>query len=301
MTQPCRQVDVLVCTFRRPQVVETLASLAVQHLPPDVSLRVVVADNDELPSAEPQVRRAARDLGLDLAYIHAPARNISIARNACLDAVRADFAAMIDDDETADPGWLAALLRRAEETGADVVFGPVLAEYGPEAPDWMRRLGYHSSHPERRGGVVETGHAGNALLRLGGAPWREERFDLGRGRSGGEDTEYFFRLRRAGALFEIAGDAVIREPVPAGRLRFGWLLRRRYRMGQSHAASATAATARARLAATAAAKAGICGLAACVTLPSATRRNLWTLRMGLHAGVVAGCLSVPQPELYGGD
>lgn len=294
------QVDVLLCTFRRPEMYETLASLARQALPPGVTIRVIVADNDDTPSARELVARAAGDLGLDVTYIHAPARNISIARNACLDAARADRAAFIDDDETASPGWLAALLRRAEETGADVVFGPVHAEYEPGAPVWMRRGRLHSSIPERRRGVVETGHTGNALLCLGGAKWRGERFDPALGRTGGEDTDFFYRLRRLGARFEIAEDAHVSEPVPVHRMRLGWLMRRRYRMGHSHAALA-AGRGRARLAVSAAAKTGFCAAAALASLRGADRRAAWALRMGLHAGVVAGCLSAPQPEIYGRD
>jgi hypothetical protein len=44
---------------------------------------------------------AQSDLSLDCLYVHAPARNISIARNACLDAADAPLIAFIDDDETA--------------------------------------------------------------------------------------------------------------------------------------------------------------------------------------------------------
>src|SRR3954471_20358160 len=106
-------VDVGVCTFRRAAVADTLASLAGQMLPRDYALRVIVADNDETPSAEPVVRGAADAQGLDLTYVHAPARNISRARNACLEAATADWFAFIDDDETASPGWLSALLAEA--------------------------------------------------------------------------------------------------------------------------------------------------------------------------------------------
>jgi succinoglycan biosynthesis protein ExoM len=38
-------IDVGVCTYRRPAVSETLASLARQALPKEVRLRVIVADN----------------------------------------------------------------------------------------------------------------------------------------------------------------------------------------------------------------------------------------------------------------
>lgn len=294
-----RRVDVLLCTFRRPEVTEALASLGRLDLPEGVALRIVVADNDEAPSAEARVTAAAAALPCPVSYLHAPARNISIARNAGLEAADADWVAFMDDDEAADPGWLAALLAEAERSGADGVFGPALSDYPPEAPEWMRRQDHHSNVPERRGGVVETGHTCNALLRWQGAPWQGQRFDLGRGRSGGEDTEFFFRLHRMGARFEIAQEAIVREPVAPERLSFRWLRRRKFRMGQSYAASAPGGAARLKLGLSALGKATVCGLAALAFLPSADRRNFWALRGALHAGVCSGCLSLKQAELYG--
>jgi succinoglycan biosynthesis protein ExoM len=294
-----RRVDVLVCTFRREEVGQALASLGAQILPEGTTMGIVVADNDETPSAQARVTQAAAALPCPVTYVHAPARNISIARNACLEATDADWVAFFDDDEEADPDWLATLFRRAEETGADGVFGPALADYPPEAPGWIRSQDYHSNTPERRGDTVETGYTCNALLRWSGTRWQDERFDLARGRSGGEDTEFFFRLRRLGARYEIADTAIVREPVAPERMSFDWLRRRKFRMGQSYAASAATPGARLKLGLSALGKAGICGAAALAFLPFEARRNFWALRGAMHVGVCAGCLSLRQAELYG--
>jgi succinoglycan biosynthesis protein ExoM len=296
-----RSVDVLLCTFRRPEVARALASLGRLELPEGMALRIVVADNDETPTAEARVAEAAAALPCPVSYLHAPARNISIARNAGLGAARADWVAFMDDDEAADPSWLAELLVEADRSGADGVFGPALSDYPPEAPDWMRRQDHHSNIPERRGGVVETGHTCNALLRWQGAPWQDQRFDLGRGRSGGEDTEFFFRLHRMGARFEIAEKAIVREPVAPDRLSFRWLRRRKFRMGQSYAASAPGGAARLKLGVSALGKATVCGLAALAFLPSADKRSFWALRGAMHVGVCSGCLALKQAELYGAE
>lgn len=300
MTAP-HGIDVLLCTFRRPGVVDTLASLACQDLPDDTALRVIVADNDDTPSARDTVVRAAADLGMQVVYAHAPARNISIARNACLDAATGEWVAFLDDDETADPGWIAGLLECATASGADAVFGPALAEYGATAPVWMRQQDHHSNIPVRRGGQVETGHTCNALLRWNATSWQGERFDLARGRSGGEDTEFFFRLRQKGARFEICEDAVVREPVAQSRLSIRWLMQRKYRMGQSYAASAQTPADRLRLGIAAAGKVLVCLGAALIQLPFDGRRNFWLLRAAMHLGVISGCLSLSQKQLYGTD
>ncbi len=295
----CR-VDILICTFRRPEVLRTLDSLAAMDVPSDIAIRVVIADNDDTPSARELVQGAAAELPWPVHYIHAPARNISIARNACLDAADADFIALLDDDEWVAADWLTRLLAMVRSAGADAVFGPVIAAYEDNAPDWVRAGDYHSSYPVRRNGQVETGISGNALLRWGDdVPWTKERFDLARGRSGGEDTEFFFRLRRAGARFEICDAARVWESVPQERLSLRWLARRRYRMGQSYAACATSNAQRIKLGLAAFGKAGYCAAAALLTAPARARRNRWVLRGVLHVGVCAGCLSLRQGDHYG--
>ena len=90
-------IDIAVCTFRREHIVDTLRSIAQLELPADTTIRIIVADNDDIPSARECIERAAREFGLNLTYVRAPARNISIARNACLDAATAPFLAFIDD------------------------------------------------------------------------------------------------------------------------------------------------------------------------------------------------------------
>lgn len=293
-------VAITMCTFRRSEVAETLRSLFAQRLPEGLTLRIIVADNDETPSGRDAVEKAAEEAPWPVTYLHAPARNISIARNAGLDAAGdADWIAFLDDDEIAEPDWLARLLECTAQSGADAVFGPSIADYGPEAPAWIRAGDYHSNLPATNAGAVITGHTCNALLRWRGTAWRDRRFDPARGRSGGEDTAYFLALHRQGARFAICPEAIVREAVAAHRLSFRWIARRKYRSGQSFASSAQGLPARLRLAATACGKAVLCGAVALATVPSRPRRNYWALRGMLHLGVVAGCLNLAQSAHYG--
>ncbi|TGW05906.1 glycosyltransferase family 2 protein, partial [Mesorhizobium sp. M2D.F.Ca.ET.145.01.1.1] len=192
-----RRIDIGVCTFRRPELAETLRSLAALAMPDGFEVGVIVADNDDTPSARELVATLSRDLKLTVRYRHCPARNISIARNACLDASEADFLAFIDDDETATARWLAELVATAEESGATAVLGPVRALYRPDAPDWMRRGDFHSTLPVRVRGEIRTGYTCNVLLRMGSDSLRGRRFSLARGQTGGEDTEFFDQMHKA--------------------------------------------------------------------------------------------------------
>ncbi|MEM6974025.1 MAG: glycosyltransferase family 2 protein [Pseudomonadota bacterium] len=297
-----RRVDVCLCTFRRPGMVATLASLAAQELPDGVSIRVILADNDDGPSAQKAACQAARDLGLDLVYLHAPARNISTARNAALDAATAPWIAFLDDDEEAGPGWLAALMARAEETGADVVLGPVDAILRESAPGWMRTGRFHDTRPVQVEGRIVTGYTCNVLMRMGKGPMKSLRFRPELGRSGGEDTEFFSRAVAHGASIAYAADATMHEPVPPERERLGWLIRRRFRSGQTHglilAERAQGLTGRLAHAGPAGIKAAFCAAAALATLPQPERRAFWLLRGALHLGVIARLMGRADLQLY---
>jgi succinoglycan biosynthesis protein ExoM len=294
-------VDVGVCTFRRPVVAETLASLAQQALPAGVSLRVIVADNDIAPEARTRVLATAAAHGLDMTYVHAPARNISLARNACLEAARGDWVAFLDDDETAAPGWLAALLAEAEAGGWDAVLGPVKAVYAPDAPAWIARGDFHSTRPAPAAGRILKGYAGNVLVRRAAIETRGLRFDLRLGRQGGEDDDFFYRLTDTGGTIGFAPAALAYEPVPAQRARLGWLLKRSFRTGQTHASRLLGrhrGPGRLAQIGLAGAKGSACLAGAAGALLSPVARRRWLVRGSLHAGVAAGLAGLRVLELY---
>jgi succinoglycan biosynthesis protein ExoM len=288
-------VDICICTFRRPFLEQTLRSLGKLDIGP-VDLRIIIADNDVSPSAQERVRAAQGDLPWPIHYVHAPASNISIARNACLEAARADFVAFIDDDETVSPEWLTALLDTAGQTGADAVLGPVKAIYDLEAPQWMARGDFHSTRPVHVDGAIRTGYTCNVLLRWSG-PFSSLRFDLALGQSGGEDSDFFYRLTELGGRIVEAPDALVFEPVPRDRAAMKWLVRRKVRMGQTHGMLIRGA--RLPAMALAMSKAGFClGMAGLTALsPIKRRQNL--LRAMLHIGVVGGLAGVRQAIHYG--
>jgi succinoglycan biosynthesis protein ExoM len=238
-------VDVAVCTYRRASLDATLTSIAAQELPSGVSLRVIVADNDTTPSARAMVADAAARLNLRCCYVHAPSRNISIARNACLDQAAAGLLAFIDDDEIASPGWIAALLARMDETGADAVLGQAIASYPAEAPAWAAAADLHSTRPPiTETGAIRTGYTCNVLLRLDA--FAGQRFDLALGRSGGEDDMFFASAVRRGVRIAFAPDAVVADPVPLTRARLGWLCRRSFRTDRRMPATSSPAGATGR-------------------------------------------------------
>ncbi len=298
MSSYAATLDVCICTFKRQSLAKTLQSISAQILPEGQSIRAIVADNDETPSGETLARETAARLGLALLYVHAPARNISIARNACLAAAQAPLVAFIDDDEEAEPGWAAALAGCLEDTGADIAFGPVKAVYDADTPAWVRRADMHSFQPRLGAdGVPETGYTSSVMMRrevIG-----DLRFDPTLGRSGGEDTVFFHQLSQAGALLAYCDEAVVTEPVPKSRANLGWLLRRSFRSGQTHGRLLQSlGKSAAGPASSAAMKALYCGTGAVFTLSSVKRRRALH-RGALHLGVIAYMLGREEGEIYG--
>jgi len=225
------QVTVAICTFRRPSLAATLRSIAEQSLPKGRPLRVIVADNDDHDKCRSGIEQMGKDLGLDLHYVHAPARNISVARNACLDACPTPWMAFIDDDEMADPEWLTGLFE--EKATSQFIFGPCQAVYPPEAPKWMVEADIHSNRMTANDGAW-NGYTSNVLMDVGFIRTNRLRFSHKLGQTGGEDTFFFFSANELSATFSYNNQAKVLEPVSPSRLTFSWAARRRFRAGQIH-------------------------------------------------------------------
>ena len=286
-------IDVCICTFRRASLEHTLASIAAQVLPTQVRLRVVVVDNDETDTRRIEIAAAARALQLELQYVHAPKFNISIARNACLDAASSDWMAFIDDDEVAAPNWIAALL--ACRAGADIVFGPSQALYSdPRIAPWVAAADLHSSRIAAS--APWNGYTGNVLIDRRLILRHRLRFEIELGQIGGEDTAFFLAAHRAGARFAYAPAAVVLEEVPIARANLTWLARRRFRSGQIH--YMLHGQGRRAIGIVAAAKAALCWGHALTAGASSGRARQSALRGMLHAGVVASALGFAPYREY---
>jgi succinoglycan biosynthesis protein ExoM len=295
-------VDICICTYRRRTIIATLQGIAAQQNCDGIAVKVLVADNAAEAEARAVIVKAGEQLGLALRYLHAPANNISIARNACLNAGRGEWIAFLDDDESPTPTWLAELMGEAKRGDWDAVLGPVQALYPETAPQWLRTGDFHSTLPVWKRGQIETGYTGNVLLRRKVIEEHRLQFRPDLGRSGGEDVDFFYRFHDARGRIGFAAKALVYEPVPLERTRLPWLLKRSFRRGQSHGArlSASARGWAGRIVhlPLALAKAAILGLGAALYLPRAARRNLFLTRAVLQCGVAARLAGLAEIKLY---
>jgi succinoglycan biosynthesis protein ExoM len=235
---PDRLIAIAIATFRRPRgLLRLLRSLEEQDC--TFQPHIVVADNDGRDAEGAETVRQVRDGGyrFPITAITVPERGISQARNAlmdyCFGHLGATALAMIDDDERAEPQWIAELVRVQELTGADVVGGPVAAEFESEAPAWVRGQPIYWRQVLPEGPVPIIRGTGNVLLsRSVDVAWAA-RFDEAFALTGGGDHEFFFRLKRLGAKFAFAPAARTHEWIGASRMRPGWAIHRAYRIGNT--------------------------------------------------------------------
>ncbi|MFY8164029.1 MAG: glycosyltransferase family 2 protein, partial [Brevundimonas sp.] len=237
-------VAVIVPTLRRPESLErALRSLFAQTGVADRVLEIVVVDNDPVGSAAATVGALRSSSPWPLTCVHAPRPGVATARNAGLAATDAPLIAFLDDDEAASPGWLAALLRAREETGADAVFGPITGRAPDAAPwlkPWLERF-FGREGPEQTGLIDQPFGCGNSLMVRATALPGSAPFDTGTDQAGGEDDALFAALAARGGRFGWAAEAWVEEFAPAHRATLTYALARAFAYGQGPSQTAAAA------------------------------------------------------------
>ena len=228
-------VAIIVPTMRRPEsLTRALQSLFAQEGVTDRVAAIVVADNDPDGTARSTVAGLSSLSPWPLIYSHEPRPGVATARNAGLAATDAPLIAFLDDDEAATPGWLAALLRGLETTGADVVFGPIHGRV-PDGTGWttdyLERF-FGREGPEATRLIDSPYGCGNSLMVRATALPGAAPFDAGMDQSGGEDDALFSALAARGGRFGWAADAWVDEFAPPHRATLRYALARAFAYGQ---------------------------------------------------------------------
>lgn len=223
-------ICVCICTYRRPRLLlRLLRGVAAQETGGLFTTSVVVVDNDAGRSAEWLATSFNGSGGPPVRYFHEPVRNISLARNRAVRMAQGEYLAFIDDDEFPENDWLLRLYETRHRWNADAVLGPVMPHFETEPPGWVVRSRLCERDRFRTGTRLlspELTRTGNVLIRSVLCREREGPFDPGRGRSGGEDHDFFqWLLERGGSLYW-CDEAPVYESVPPDRLKRGYFLKR---------------------------------------------------------------------------
>lgn len=220
-------ITVCICTYKR---VDTLSRLLCrlndQQTEGRFSYSLVVADNDDMRSAQPVVEAFASSTPTAVTYCVEPRQNIALARNKAIEKVTGDFVAFIDDDELPTRGWLLTLFEACNKHQVDGVLGPVKPYFDKEVPDWVVKGKFYERPTYPTGFVIDwtKGRTGNVLLRRrlfppGEQPFRPEF-------RSGEDQDFFRRMIAKGHVFIWCNEALAYEIVPPARWRCTFMLRK---------------------------------------------------------------------------
>jgi hypothetical protein len=210
-------LTVVICTRDRLDgLLATLRSLAVQT---DPAFEVLVVDN----STDGDITSTYSDFeGLTIRFRHEPIAGLSRARNRGLAEVETEIIAWIDDDEVADPDWIAWLKRGFSMPGRPHAVAGVMLPAELETPaqvNFERYGGFNKGRgmaPEQlRAGTPSVldplyplpgfGAGGNmafktkALRAVGGF---DNRLGAGTKTQGGEETRALALVLESGAIVQ---------------------------------------------------------------------------------------------------
>jgi succinoglycan biosynthesis protein ExoM len=227
-------IGVCIPTYKRPEFLkELLSMLGRQKSDGFFRYSVHVVDNDEARSAEGVVADFARLAPFPVTYAVEPVQNISLARNRVLRCAQGNFLAFIDDDEIPTEEWLLTLYQACRACGADGVLGQVKPLFDANSPSWLIKSRL-CERPSFRNGMVlthEEGRTGNVLLKRDVLNGLEPPFRPEKGRTGGEDMDFFRSLIARGHVFVWCDHAPVYEHLGPARCRKRYYIDRALRIG----------------------------------------------------------------------
>ncbi len=239
------RLTLLIPTYNRSRsLLRALDSVARQTLDPAHWECLVIDNASTDDTAEVVARFAEAHPSLHLRLIREPQQGVSYARNRGLQEATTEWICSIDDDERVNPEFLEHYLHFFERyPDAAVVGGRIIAEYEVERPLWMSHwterplanpidigstirpfpsgslpgggnMGFHRSVALRFGFATELGRVGGKLI-------------------GGEENDFFLRLRDAGYPLWYLPDAVMWHIIPPEKLTEEYFSRLAYHNGIS--------------------------------------------------------------------
>ncbi len=232
-------ITVAICTRNRAALLEKAVRSVLAQA--NHNMEILIVDNGstdgtaelagKFAAASPRVR-AIRELQTGL----------SIARNTALREAKGDWVIFLDDDATAEAGWLAAygkFFSNPPNPHVACVGGPVLPDFEMSPPPWL------PTHLDSGGEPTEKSRRCRPGESLAGCNYAVRR-DLGlgiggfntslghRGATSGayEEVELTERFQQAGRESWWLPDARIKHFIAAERLQLRWQIEAAFRLGR---------------------------------------------------------------------
>jgi glucosyl-dolichyl phosphate glucuronosyltransferase len=236
------EISVVIGTLNRADTLErSIRSLLAQD--GIERAEILVVDNGST-DATAQVVAALSATSPHVRYVREPKLGLSNARNKGIAEARGALVAFFDDDATAEPGWLKALLGAFElEPDIGAAGGPILVGWPAGKPNWMPASceGYygHCNYGDRKVQLSypQYPYGSNMVIRrellrkIGG--FRNELGLKGKDLMSAEELDLFARLDKMGQKVVYEPHALIWHWVPPTRVTRKWLARRVFKHGVS--------------------------------------------------------------------
>ncbi|MHC1623667.1 MAG: glycosyltransferase family 2 protein [Candidatus Methanospirareceae archaeon] len=230
------QIAIVVCTYNGAETLgAALTCMIRQETDGMFDFDLVVVDDGSTDGTKDVVAEVMAGSPVMVRCISTEGKGVSHARNRGVAESRGEWIAFFDQDQLAESHWLRVLYVTALTTGADVVEGPRDLALPQEQLSNLssvcrRTLGERIGGPEPHKTHGRTcSCTGNVLISrkvfnvIGG-------FDESLLR-GGEDWEFFRRVRKAGFDIWYAPRALVHHLIPSERLTETFFKRASLRVG----------------------------------------------------------------------
>src|SRR6185312_7369474 len=232
------KISVQIMTFHRDAGLRrAVKSVVAQRGIDPATVEILIVDNSAEGSAKATVDELTRDAataGYLVRYVSETRPGIARARNCGVANAGADLIAYIDDDEEAEPDWLASMLAVLDKYQADAVGGPVLPIFEdgrpPNDPFWGWIYDYDEKVPS--GSTYRATGTGNCLFYKSRCCPTDTPFDPALGLTGGSDTRFFYTIKANGCRVVWCAEGIVHEYVQKARTQLAYGLRRRMRQSQ---------------------------------------------------------------------
>lgn len=132
------RVSVIICTYNRAETLKkTLIRLDCVYVPPEISIQILVVDNNSSDNTKAVVDEYILHSKFDVRYIFENNQGKSYALNRGINEAKGDIIVFTDDDILVRHDWIKNIKKAFDETGCSCVGGKILLHFEKSPPDWL--------------------------------------------------------------------------------------------------------------------------------------------------------------------
>ncbi len=257
-------MSVIIPTYNRIEALsKVLGNLEEQIIDTQsINWELIIVDNNSSDGTNNVVMEWKNKGSLPIRYIFEPRQGRSFALNVGIKEARSPLLVFTDDDVVLDVHWLSSFYEASRKYQHNVIGGRTLPLLDTALPEWLTIEGPNSRamngpfvRHDRGDKVKEYDESMNAPFGCN-VMVRKEIFEKhglfntslgmsrGKDRIGGEDQEFFYRIKAKGEMLLYDPSILVHHPVPAERLEKQYFKRYYWGSGREIVLSKVAKTAK---------------------------------------------------------